>query len=34
MAVEQQYGKEKLLPLYTALGTRMHNEGQEQSTAR
>ncbi|WP_299052019.1 DsbA family protein [uncultured Nocardioides sp.] len=31
MAVEQQHGQEKLLALYTALGTRLHNEGREQS---
>ena len=31
MAVEQQHGKDALLPLYTALGTRLHNEGQKQS---
>ena len=31
MAVEQQHGKDALLPLYTALGTRLHNEKQEQS---
>lgn len=31
MAVEQQHGQEKVLALYTALGTRLHNEGREQS---
>jgi len=31
MAVEQKHGKDALLPLYTALGTRLHNEEQEQS---
>ena len=29
MAVEQQHGKEALLPLYTALGTRRHNDGED-----
>ena len=33
MAVEQKYGKEKLLPLYTAMGTRIHIEEQDKSTA-
>jgi 2-hydroxychromene-2-carboxylate isomerase len=31
MAAEQQHGKDALLPLYTALGTRLHDEGQKQS---
>ncbi len=29
MAVEHKHGREALLPLYTALGTRRHNEGEE-----
>ncbi len=29
MAVEQEYGQEKLADLYTALGTRKHTEGRE-----
>jgi protein-disulfide isomerase-like protein with CxxC motif len=31
MAAEQLHGKDALLPLYTALGTRLHDEGQKQS---
>lgn len=31
MAAEQQHGKDALLPLYTALGTRLHDQGQKQS---
>ena len=34
MAVEQEYGKEKLAELYTALGTRKHTEGRDSWTAR
>lgn len=29
MAAEHKYGREALLPLYTALGTRRHNDGEE-----
>jgi 2-hydroxychromene-2-carboxylate isomerase len=31
VAAEQKYGRDALGPLYTALGTRFHNRGQEQS---
>lgn len=31
MAAEQRHGKDALLPLYTALGARLHDEGQKQS---
>ena len=34
MAAEQKYGKEELLPLYTAMGTRIHIEGSDKLTAR
>lgn len=29
MAAEHKYGRESLLPLYTALGTRRHNQGED-----
>ena len=34
MAVEQEYGQDKLAELYTALGTRKHTQGRETWTAR
>ena len=34
MAVEQEYGQEKLAELYTALGTKKHTEGREKLDRR
>ena len=31
MAVAQKYGEDMMLPLYTALGTKFHNEGRERT---
>jgi 2-hydroxychromene-2-carboxylate isomerase len=33
MAAEQKFGKDALLPLYTAMGTRIHNQGQAKDRA-
>jgi protein-disulfide isomerase-like protein with CxxC motif len=33
VAVEQKYGQEYVLPLYTAIGTRLHNDKAERSRA-
>lgn len=33
MAAEQKFGQDVLLPLYTAMGARIHNQGQEKDRA-